>query len=67
MQVLGHLGFGFEDVQAASVEETGRSCAAAKDVSSRVTSKYMVWVGCAAMSFEVMCNQKSLGDMAPRP
>lgn len=51
-QVLGHLGFDFEDEQGVPHGPEGKR-SPAKRVPGRGTSQYLSWGGTSAMSFEV--------------
>ena len=51
-QVLGHLGFDFEDEQGVPQGPEGKR-SPTQNVSSRGTSQYLSWGGTSAMSFEV--------------
>lgn len=59
VQVLGHLGFDFEDEPDASQGAEGKR-SPAKRISSRGTSQYLSWGGTSAMSFEVSPEQGRL-------
>lgn len=52
VQVLGHLGFDFEDEQGVAHGTEGKR-SPAKRVSARGTGQYLSWGGTSAMSFEV--------------
>lgn len=54
LQVLGHLGFDFEDENGMPVQgSTESKRSPAKCISSRGASQYLSWGGASAMSFEV--------------